>query len=362
MKIAIIGSQTGNGHISVLEALRSEFDKRDNIVDCYPTFYEKLMLSNKILSDFYNFLLANSISLCNIYCEFTNISRYDLSDEFYQGIYDKLSEFLIKNEYDILISVTHTINPAIVRILRELNMEKKIKFIVVIPDPFVPIAPGYAIPGCYKYYCATNDVKFLLHKSGIDLSRIKVFGYPINQKFAYANPKKDHKRSILLNCGSQGAIYYFKFLKQICENTNDISIEMICGKNRILYNQSKKYVDDNNLNNRVKVYPFVTDMYTKLYSANLVITKPGANSIFEALNCRTPVIIDATEGFIFQERGVKDFLKQYKIGEILYEKENLVSTIEYCLNKDHYENYIKQIEKVSYKNGTVKIVKDILDY
>ena len=108
MKIGIIGAMTGNGHISVLKALEKEFKDRDIEVDCYPDFYEKLMLSNKILSDFYNFLLSNSIDLCNKYCEFTNATRSDLSEDFYQGVKDNIIDFLLKNNYDILIVAAGT--------------------------------------------------------------------------------------------------------------------------------------------------------------------------------------------------------------------------------------------------------------
>ena len=65
MKIGIIGGLTGNGHVSVLNTLRDEFELQNVQVECYPDFYEKILLSNKILSDYYNFLLSNSIALCN---------------------------------------------------------------------------------------------------------------------------------------------------------------------------------------------------------------------------------------------------------------------------------------------------------
>ena len=361
MKIGIIGAMTGNGHISVLKALEKEFKDRDIEVDCYPDFYEKLMLSNKILSDFYNFLLSNSIDLCNKYCEFTNATRSDLSEDFYQGVKDNIIDFLLKNNYDILISVTHTINPAIIRIINELNLEKKLKFEIVITDPFVPVAVGYAVPGAYKYYCATDMVKELLLKHGVDYSKIKVFGYPINQKFHVKKKLNKEEKTILLNCGSQGNIYYYEMLKKICKKLPEININIVCVKNIILYKQICKNLKKNNLEKRVKVFSFVKNMEKLLNDSNIVITKPGANSLFEAINCKTPIIIDAVNGLIYQEKGVKEFLDEYNIGKILYNMEELIETLLYSLCPNNYEMYIKNMEKIPWSNGTVEIVNDILN-
>lgn len=360
MKIAIVGAMTGNGHISVMNTLKSEFNNRQIIVDCYPDFYENLQLSNKILSDFYNFLMANSISLCNKYCEFTSITRYDVSEKFYEGVKESIKNFLLKNRYEVLISVAHTINPVIIRIINELKLEKRVKFVIVITDPFEPIAVGYAIPGAYRYYCSTDIVKNILIKKGIDGSKIKVFGYPINSKFQASDKNIGDKKTLLLNAGSQGITYYYEFLKKITNEITNIKVVMICGKNDVLYHQANKFVNKNRLDDRVTIYGFVENLEELLNNATITITKPGANSFFEAINCKTPIIIDATEGFIYQEKGVKSFLEKYKVGEIVHDKDNLISVIRKVIKNNMYNSYIQVMETMPYTNGTIEIVDDIL--
>ena len=62
LKIAVLSAETGQGHTSVMEALKEELNYYENVeIDYYPSFYEDLMISNKILSNFYNFLMVNSI-------------------------------------------------------------------------------------------------------------------------------------------------------------------------------------------------------------------------------------------------------------------------------------------------------------
>ena len=87
MSIAILAAKTGNGHISVMNSLENEFKMQGyNDVICFPDFYEKMQVSNRILSDFYNFLVRNSPKLCNQYCEFSALTRSDSTEDFYNGV------------------------------------------------------------------------------------------------------------------------------------------------------------------------------------------------------------------------------------------------------------------------------------
>ena len=78
MSIGILAAQTGRGHVSVMKTLYKEFINCGVYdVKCFPSFYEDMMISNKILSDFYNFLMINSTSLCRKYGEFTYLTKSD---------------------------------------------------------------------------------------------------------------------------------------------------------------------------------------------------------------------------------------------------------------------------------------------
>ena len=87
MSIGILAAQTGRGHVSVMKTLYKEFINCGVYdVKCFPSFYEDMMISNKILSDFYNFLMINSTSLCRKYGEFTYLTKSDMSEDFYIGV------------------------------------------------------------------------------------------------------------------------------------------------------------------------------------------------------------------------------------------------------------------------------------
>ena len=153
MSIGILAAQTGRGHVSVMKTLYKEFINCGVYdVKCFPSFYEDMMISNKILSDFYNFLMINSTSLCRKYGEFTYLTKSDMSEDFYIGVKNFIIEFIENNDFDTIISVSHSINYSFIRILNELNLTDKINYYIVITDPFDPIAVGFATRGSKKYY------------------------------------------------------------------------------------------------------------------------------------------------------------------------------------------------------------------
>lgn len=369
MKIGILAANTGNGHISVMNALRKEFNCQGvKDVKCFPLFYEDMMISNKILSRFYNFLMINSPALCEKYCEFTYINRGDLSEEFYLGVKDYVENFLQENKFDILISVSHTINYALIRIIKEMKMDHVMDYLIVITDPYEPIAVGYAVTGAQRYYCANEIVKKILIKSHVEDKRILVSGYPVDSKFEKQQLNKsdilrkmqfnEKKKIVLINAGSQGINLYYNILKTIIKD--NLQIIFICGKNEILYHRCQNYVKKMKLESCVKIFPFVENLHEYLYVSDLVITKAGANSIYESLIMEKPILIEAIEGFLFQEKGIQQLIIQYQFGEILENLDCLNKKVLYMLEDQRIELYRKQIRTMNVQNGCKNIVHDVI--
>ena len=369
MSIGILAAQTGRGHVSVMKTLYKEFINCGVYdVKCFPSFYEDMMISNKILSDFYNFLMINSTSLCRKYGEFTYLTKSDMSEDFYIGVKNFIIEFIENNDFDSIISVSHSINYSFIRILNELNLTDKINYYIVITDPFDPIAVGFATRGAKKYYCANETVEKILLKAGIEKKRIKIQNYPVDPKYYDTTKTREHileelkfnseKKIILINSGSQGIYYYFEILKKIVNDFPNFQIIFLCGKNSTLYKQSRKYIEKHNYINRVKVFSFIEEVQNYIYISDLVITKPGANSFYETLALEKPILIDALNGLLFQESGVVEYIKKYHVGEIFTDINDLSTVL--CTMIDNKE-YSQTIKKMNLSNGSLKIVKDIIN-
>ncbi len=355
MSIAIFGSLTGNGHLSVLNSLKESFEiKGYKDILYFPSFYEDISISTKVLSDFYNFLLSNSIKLCNQYCEFNSLNRYDISDKFYKETEIYLNKLLSEYTIDTIISVTHSINHAIIKYIKTHNLN--IRFYIIITDPFYPYAVGYDVEGADGYFCASDIVKNELIKRNIKNQLIHVIDYPISKKFFRKyNIKKikekigipNNKKVILLNSGSQGNISYYKYFKELSEICK-VYIIFLAGKNEALYNACCNYRDKKNMHERISIYKFTNRIEEFLSISDIVITKGGANSLFESIAMNIPIALDMIEGGIFQEIGARHLIEQLEIGIILDDKTKLKDKVLYAIDnnlqtyKRNMQNFINQ--------------------
>lgn len=369
MKVGILAAKTGHGHISVGKALKSAFEKRSIEVELFSSFYEDLMYSNKIISNYYNFLMMTSPQLCYKFSELSYITRPDLSEDFYSGVEDKLKNFLREFSFDVIISTSHTINFALIRARKELNLQKKIKFYIVVTDPYIPISVGFDVKGADHYFCATDSVRSYLMKN-IDLKRISVVPFPIQQKFYKKYDKnqitkiykrlklRKRKKIVLINSGSQGSFHSTEFLKAVLQNFPDLQVIFVCGQNESLYQLAKLITGENK--NRVFICKYVDYMNDILKISDFVVTKAGANSFFECVSMKKPILVDSLQGFLYQEKGVVNLLKEHLIGIIVDSIEHFIEAVATLNDEKCYQQYVQNLEKMNSANGADEIVEQIL--
>lgn len=370
MKTAILGTKTGFGHVSVLNAFKYELERRNIATHVYEDFNEKMLPCNQVLCDFYNYLLSSSIDLANAYVEFLSHSRDDKKTEFIKMAEPFILRFFLENDFSHVISVAPFINYPILDVLLKSNRKINFKYHIVVTDPFIPIMVGFECPYADNYIVATNEVRQYLVSKGIDEHRIKVFGYPIHPKFIEQSKLTDkreifdkynldpEKKVIVCNSGGAGNVAFIKFIKPLSETK--MQTIFIAGRNSILEINAKKIVELNKKSN-IRVLGFVDNMNEILSIASLLITKPGANAIFEAIYSQVPIVIDGTQTLMYQERGIRDFLLNHEIGFICKDTAELVSFIKSDFNSLSYSNRLKHnLMKLSVSNPVRDIIDEVL--
>lgn len=370
LNIGIISAKTGQGHISVANSLKREFLNKGIHAETFESFYEDLMFSNKIISDYYNFLMTTSTELCCKFSELSYLTRPDLSEDFFKGVQQNIISFIKENSFDKIISTSHTINYAMIKVLKDLKLYEKIEYYIVITDPFFPISVGFDAYGATKYYCYGYNVADFLHKRKIDTDKIVQTAYPVHEKFLkqYLDEEIDeiykkyglskNKKILLINSGSQGAYHYIKYLKTVLENIKDLQVIFISGKNESLYTMaiqaSEKY------KKRVRVFGYVKNIEDLLRISDFVLAKPGANTFFECIYMQKPLLIDGTNGFLFQEKGIVESLETNRLGVVINSYDELVNELKrLLLNKNYLELYTN-LKSINIRSGASDIVEDIL--
>ncbi len=172
---------------------------------------------------------------------------------------------------------------------------------------------------------------------------------------------KAGKPVLLMNSGAQGSFHYLNIIKAIVPKYRlNFQLIVICGKNKGLFRATQLYCHKNGIKNIV-VLPYINNMEELLYISDACITKAGANMVYECLLACMPLIIDSTEGLLYQEQGIVQFLKKYSIGYVFEDTEAL-NNILHALDGDGLTEQLKRnIDAMHLVNGTEKIVNSILN-
>lgn len=338
---------------------------------CISDFYESILPVNKILSDFYNFLLGSSTMLCDKYVEFNSLTRPEKNEDIYQLTKSKYIELFHRDGLEAIISTATSINYNMIRAMKEEKVLGKIPFYIVVTDPYNPIAPGFDAIGATKYFCPNKIVKDILVKSQVPEKDIVVSGYPISKRFIQCNKSFDNlelhkkldididKKVIVLNCGSQGSMSNLEFLVQYLKSDLDENFIMLCGVNQALYKLARIEAMRAKKSN-VVILPFYDRIVELLAIADVYITKAGANSFYEALAAKVPILIEAINGFVYQERGVVEHLEQIKTGKIIDSKEQFITLLKTVLSEQESRRIMKEYENMVIEDGAGSIVNNIL--
>lgn len=141
---------------------------------------------------------------------------------------------------------------------------------------------------------ATNK----LAENGIPREKIKVYGIPIDPKFADnvdANAVKgrlglDAERpTVLIMGGGQGLGPIAELVNELNRASSPLQMIVIAGSNKRLFDWLDRR--KHSLRAKTVVYGFTSEVAELMSVSTLIVTKPGGLTISEALSKRLPIII-----------------------------------------------------------------------
>jgi len=116
---------------------------------------------------------------------------------------------------------------------------------------------------------------------------------------------------------------FFKELSQM----DGVDFTIVTGTDHDLFDKIKHIQYDN-----IKIYGFVEDIASFMNNADLIYTKPGGVTLFEAINRELPLLVQDTA--IGQESENIDFIRSRGIGMIVEAPEQFCQIIKEVLNDD----------------------------
>lgn len=311
MKILILTGKFGMGHCCAAEALKTEIQKSDpraevQVADMLEEMFP--YMKNAIYSLF-NFMVNKCSGLYN----FLNKSAGKTSGLPMKHAIAKRTERLVQSYSPDLIISTLPLCSQFISAYKTVT-ESKIPLYTYITDVIAHEEWIEEHTDCY--FVAAEITKEMLRSRGIEPERIRVSGIPVRAEFhntASAEPKADKAREILIMGGGLGLIPGLSdFLGKLsdCEN---IHVTLIAGRNKELYEQVKADFP------RVHVLGYTSEVAKYMKRADLLVTKSGGITTFEAIHSQTPMYI--IKPFLMQEIGNAEFISTHNFGRIAWNDE-----------------------------------------
>lgn len=309
MNVLILTAKYGMGHYQVSTALKQQLENRNiqiEVVDFFELIFPKAC--NLIYGSF-NFLVSKCSSIYNLFYKF---SASNNSAPLNQIIDKKIENLIKEKDINIIISTF----PVCSKYISAYKKTKKnnLKLYTYITD--IDVNKEWITDETDMYFVASHETKIQLEKYNIDISKIKVTGIPVKQEFKELQKNKT-KNEILVMGGGLGLIPCMeKCLKELLRN-EDIHITLITGKNQKLFN---KY---NGKFKNMTVIGYTNSVYKYMEKAELIITKAGGVTLFEAINSKTPIYV--VEPFLNQEIGNAKFIENQEIGVVVWKHREFIA-------------------------------------
>ncbi|HMV47157.1 MAG TPA: hypothetical protein PLD20_10205 [Blastocatellia bacterium] len=340
-KFLIITSETGGGHTSAAAAIADglkRFGAADCLVNIARAIEESHYLAQK-LAEFYNHLLRHHQHLMKYYYWAIERFRPYESNLFYRMTSRYVRQLFEKYCPQMVVSVHPMTQHFFGRMLRELGLLDRIPLVTVVTDPCYGFWRGWACDEVSLYLVATEEARQQLLDYGVSEDKIKICGIPIHPKFqaqsdedklaARAELGLDPERfTMFINAGWVGGGNIPRIFEKMIEQGEQLKNAQaifLAGRNDKLREQIDGLAARAPFPTRVIGY---TNTMEKLMgAADVMVSKLGGLTTFEALASRLPIIADTTTPPMPQESQTANLLSRYKAGVLLERAGDIVPVV-----------------------------------
>ena len=371
-KILIISSDTGGGHRSAAQAISDGLTrvwKGDSPpVRIIKAVEESHHITEKLVR-LYNWLLQNRQHWMKYLYWAVNKVRPETREFVHKRCLGYVREQFEKWCPHIVVSVHPQTQHAVGLVLRELNLTHQIPLVTVVTDPCYGFWKGWACDDVSLYLVANEDARDQLIDYGVLPAKIKVSGMPVNPKFCEVdeshaqNARRAYgldpdKFTVFLNAGWVGGGNIPHIFKELVRGELDVQAIFLAGKNEELRREAEQIARSAKF--PVKVIGYSDEIEKLMHSANVMISKLGGLTTFEALACRLPIIADGTTPPMPQEAGTVRLLEKRGAGILLKRSIDIVPMIQDLLADDvGYARMKAATSGMTMPNSTDQIIREI---
>jgi len=371
-KILIISSDTGGGHRSAAAAIvagvQKFLDSESYAIRVVRAVEESHHLADKLVR-LYNWILRNRQHWMKYYYWFINRIRPDTREFFHKRCVGYVRGLFERWCPHIVVSVHPLTQHIFGRVLKDLNLADRVPLVSVVTDPCYGFWKGWACDAVTLYLVASEEARRQLIDYGVAPERIKISGMPVHPKFAYPGEEAaqaarralgldPEKFTVFVNAGWIGGGNIPQIFRELVRGELDVQAIFLAGKNEDLRAVAETIARDAPF--PIKVIGYSDEIEQLMSAANVMISKLGGLTTFEALACRVPIIADVITDPMPQEAGTARLIAQRGAGVMLKHSSDVVAVVRRMVEDEvHYSRMRAATVGLAIPNATRHIVEEI---
>jgi UDP-N-acetylglucosamine:LPS N-acetylglucosamine transferase len=269
----------------------------------------------------------------------------------------------------IVVSVHPLTQHMLAQILKDLHLSKQIPLVTVVTDPSYGFWRAWACDDVALYLVANEEARDQLIDFGISPERIKISGMPVNPKFCEVDEETakaarraleldPEKFTVFVNAGWIGGGNIPQIFREFVRGELDIQAIFLAGKNPELQREAEELARSAKF--PIKVIGYSDEVERIMHAADVMISKLGGLTTFEALACRLPIIADTTTPPMPQEAGTAKMLARRGAGILLERAADIVPTIRSLVkDTEKYAAMRAATIGLAIPNSTQNIIREI---
>jgi processive 1,2-diacylglycerol beta-glucosyltransferase len=371
-KILIISSDTGGGHRSAAAAIVAGVQKflegESYAVRVVKAIEESHDLTAKLVR-LYNWILRNRQHWMKYFYWCVNHIRPERREFFHKRCVGYVADLFERWCPHIVVSVHPLTQHIFGRVLKELNLSERVPLVSVVTDPCYGFWKGWACDAVTLYLVASDEARQQLIDYGVDPARIKISGMPVHPKFAYPGEEAaqaarralgldPEKFTVFVNAGWAGGGNIPQIFRELVRGELPVQAIFLAGKNEDLRVAAESLALDAPF--PIKVIGYSEEIEQLMSAANVMVSKLGGLTTFEALACRVPIIGDMITEPMPQEAGTANLIVERGAGVMLKHCSDVVPVIRRMIEDEvHYSRLRNATAGLALPNATRQIVEEI---
>lgn len=373
-RIVIFSSAGGGGHTSVSKGLH------DYLADTYEIVVLNALQTVLSPIDTLRTITFGKVSGEDLYnlclrCGWSNAAgTYQSWGTAYfrlrhESLVALLLDFYKREKPDLIISVVPMMNAA----FHEACLKANLPFLVITndldPSTYIQdMKPPYSKQFKFSIPFDDPDIWKKVEAAQIPKDQVVVSGFPLRPKFFVAKDREKLKHKfkvppdkpvVMVFMGGAGSQSSYRYVRCLSRLNKPMHIIVCLGKNERLKRNISKILLPKGVT--ISLIGFTNKIAQLMSISDVLITKPGPNSVCEGLQSCVPMILDQTFGTIWWEQLNIDFMVKHGFAESLTDVADLEKTLRKYFIDSEFSDSIKNKMKLFSHVRFDKKIKPLVD-